>query len=115
VLIEVNIGDEPQKHGFAPSEIYSVADHLAGGGVSVRGLMIIPPRVDVPEEARPWFVALRELRDGLVAEHPDAGDLSMGMTDDFEVAVEEGASIVRVGRAIFESTNNGINGRSLED
>ena len=112
VLIEVNIGDEPQKHGFAPSEVFSVAEHLAAGCVAVRGLMIIPPRVDTPEDARPWFVALRELRDSLVAEHPNARDLSMGMTDDFEVAVEEGASIVRVGRAIFQATNNG---RSLED
>ena len=112
VLIEVNIGDEPQKHGFAPSEVFSVADQLAGGGVAVRGLMIIPPRVALPEDARPWFVALRELRDSLVVEHPNARDLSMGMTDDFEVAVEEGASIVRVGRAIFQATNNE---HSLED
>ena len=112
VLIEVNIGDEPQKHGFVPSEVFSVADHLAVGGVAVRGLMIIPPRAFLPEDARPWFVALRELRDSLVVEHPNARHLSMGMTDDFEVAVEEGASIVRVGRAIFQATNNE---RSLED
>lgn len=115
VLIEVNIGEEPQKHGFAPSEVFRVADHLAAGGVSVRGLMIIPPRVRIAEEARRWFVALRELRDALVVEQPNAGDLSMGMTDDFEVAVEEGASIVRVGRAIFETANDEINRRSLED
>ncbi|MEA3501470.1 MAG: YggS family pyridoxal phosphate-dependent enzyme [Actinomycetota bacterium] len=115
VLIEVNIGEEPQKHGFAPSEVFRVADHLATGGVSVRGLMIIPPRVRIADEARRWFVALREIRDALVVEQPDAGDLSMGMTDDFEVAVEEGASIVRVGRAIFEPGNDEINRRSLED
>jgi hypothetical protein len=64
---------------------------------------------------RRWFVALRELRDALVSEHPNARELSMGMTDDFEVAVEEGASIVRVGRAIFEATNTASNGHSLED
>lgn len=115
VLIEVNIGDEPQKHGFAPSEVSGVTDDLTLGGVSVRGLMIIPPRVRVAEDARRWFVALRELRDRLVAEYPGACDLSMGMTDDFEVAVEEGASIVRVGRAIFGPANNEHNEHSLED
>jgi hypothetical protein len=115
VLIEVNIGTEAQKHGFAPSEVRSAADHLVAGGVSVRGLMIIPPREDTAEQVRRWFVALRELRDALVSEHPNARELSMGMTDDFEVAVEEGASIVRVGRAIFEATNTASNGHSLED
>ncbi len=115
VLIEVNIGDEPQKHGFAPSEVLRVADRLAVGGVPVRGLMIIPPRARVAEESRRWFVALREVRDTLMVEHPNALDLSMGMTDDFEVAVEEGASIVRVGRAIFEPANDEINGHSRED
>ncbi|MEA3511891.1 MAG: YggS family pyridoxal phosphate-dependent enzyme [Actinomycetota bacterium] len=115
VLIEVNIGDEPQKHGFAPSDVHDIADQLATGGVSVRGLMIIPPRVQIAEDARRWFVALRELRDTLVVEHPGARELSMGMTDDFEVAVEEGASIVRVGRAIFGPTDNESNAHSLED
>lgn len=115
VLLEVNIGAEPQKHGFDPAEIHRVADHLGAGGVSVRGLMIIPPRVTIAEEARHWFVALRELGDALVVDHPDARDLSMGMTEDFEVAVEEGASIVRLGRAIFESAIDETNNRSLED
>jgi hypothetical protein len=115
VLIEVNIGDEPQKHGFAPSDVLRVADHLALGGVSVRGLMIIPPRVRIAEDARRWFVALRDLGDVLTAEHPGAHDLSMGMTDDFEVAVAEGASIVRIGRAIFGPANNEDNEHSLED
>ena len=115
VLIEVNIGEEPQKHGFAPSDAPRAADHLIAAGVPVHGLMIIPPRASVAEDARRWFVALRELRDSLVLEHPIAGELSMGMTDDFEVAVEEGASIVRVGRAIFEPANDEINGHSRED
>ncbi len=115
VLIEVNIGDEPQKHGFAPSDVLGVADHLVLGGVSVHGLMIIPPRVRIAEDARRWFVALRDLGDTLMAEHPGARDLSMGMTDDFEVAIEEGASIVRVGRAIFGPADNGSNEHSLED
>ena len=115
VLIEVNIAAEPQKHGFEPSEVPQVADLVADGGVSVRGLMIIPPRVRVAEEARRWFVGLRELGARLQAQHPEAVELSMGMTDDFEVAVEEGASIVRVGRAIFESANNEFSERFTED
>jgi len=115
VLIEVNIGNEPQKHGFAPTDVLGVADHLALGGVPVRGLMIIPPRVRIAEDARRWFVALRDLGSTLMAEHSGAHALSMGMTDDFEVAVEEGASIVRVGRAIFGPANNEDNGHSLED
>ncbi|MEA2009558.1 MAG: YggS family pyridoxal phosphate-dependent enzyme [Actinomycetota bacterium] len=115
VLIEINIGEEPQKHGFAPSEVLAVAEYLAQGDVVVSGLMIIPPRVHVAEDARRWFVALRELRDMLVVDHPGARDLSMGMTEDFEVAVEEGASIVRVGRAIFGPTDKQSNEHSLED
>jgi hypothetical protein len=77
--------------------------------------MIIPPRVRIAEDARRWFVALRDLGDVLTAEHPGAHDLSMGMTDDFEVAVAEGASIVRIGRAIFGPANNEDNEHSLED
>jgi len=115
VLIEVNIAAEPQKHGFEPGEVPQVADLVADRGVSVRGLMIIPPRVRMAEEARRWFVGLRELGARLQAQHPEAVELSMGMTDDFEVAVEEGASIVRVGRAIFESTSNEFSERFTED
>ncbi|MEN8113418.1 MAG: YggS family pyridoxal phosphate-dependent enzyme [Actinomycetota bacterium] len=102
VLIEVNIAAEPQKHGFAPTQVHQAVDHLVAGGVAVHGLMIIPPRVDEAEQARGWFAALREFGEELRREHPGAIELSMGMTDDFEVAVEEGASIVRVGRAIFQ-------------
>jgi hypothetical protein len=115
VLIEVNIGAEPQKHGFEPAEVPRIADLVTDGGVEVRGLMIIPPQVHIANEARRWFVGLRELGERLRAEHPEAMELSMGMTDDFEVAVEEGASIVRVGRAIFESANNDFSERSTED
>jgi uncharacterized pyridoxal phosphate-containing UPF0001 family protein len=63
--------------------------------------MTIPPLATTPEENRGWFVALRELRDTLRAGFPGIRELSMGMTDDFEVAIEEGATIIRVGRAIF--------------
>ena len=115
VLIEVNIAAEPQKHGFDPSEVLQVADLVADRGVAVRGLMIIPPQVSIAEESRRWFVGLSELGARLQAQHPEAVELSMGMTDDFEVAVEEGASIVRVGRAIFEAENNDSSERFTED
>ena len=69
--------------------------------LDVRGLMTLPPLADDPEETRPWFAALAQLRAELVRDRPKLVDLSMGMTDDFEIAVAEGATIVRVGRAIF--------------
>jgi uncharacterized pyridoxal phosphate-containing UPF0001 family protein len=115
VLIEVNIAAEPQKHGFAPSEVPNAADAVVEAGIALHGLMIIPPRAQRPEDARPWFAQLRELSDALRLSHPSAVELSMGMTDDFEVAIEEGASIVRVGRAIFEPANAETNSRSTED
>ena len=92
-----------------------VADLVADRGVAVRGLMIIPPQVSIAEESRRWFMGLSELGARLQAQHPEAVELSMGMTDDFEVAVEEGASIVRVGRAIFEAENNDSSERFTED
>lgn len=115
VLIEINLAAEPQKHGFDPAAVRDAADLIVANGIPVRGLMIIPPKVDVAEDARPWFARLRELSEVVRSDHPEATELSMGMTDDFEVAIEEGASIVRVGRAIFETTNDGISERSPED
>lgn len=97
VLIQVNLAGEATKGGFASDELKSALEALAGfSGLRVRGLMAIPPPVEHGEEARGWFRRLRELRDEAGLEH-----LSMGMSDDFEVAVEEGATIVRVGMAIF--------------
>jgi PLP dependent protein len=93
VLIEVNLAGEPQKSGCAPADAAALRDELAGLGLAVAGLMAVPPAAQNP---RPWFAALRELGDRL-----GVAELSMGMTDDFEVAVEEGATIVRVGRALF--------------
>jgi pyridoxal phosphate enzyme (YggS family) len=93
VLVEVNLAGEPQKSGCAPGEAPALRDALAGLGLVVAGLMAVPPAHDDP---RPWFAALRELGERL-----GVAELSMGMTDDFEVAVEEGATIVRVGRALF--------------
>jgi len=93
VLLQVNIGDEPQKSGVAPAEIENVARQIrAIDGVNLIGLMAIPPIGDV----RPHFRRLRALRDSLGLEH-----LSMGMSEDFEIAIEEGSTMVRIGRAIF--------------
>jgi pyridoxal phosphate enzyme (YggS family) len=98
ILIEVNIGGEPQKAGVDPAEVAALAAALrALPALHLTGLMTIPPH-DEPEAMRPHFRELRALRDQLELEQ-----LSMGMTDDFEVAIEEGATIIRVGRAIFGS------------
>ena len=93
VLVEVNLGIEPQKGGCAPTDAARLADALRRLGLRVEGLMTIPPAGDDP---RPWFAALRELGGDLGVHH-----LSMGMTDDYEIAVEEGATMVRIGRGIF--------------
>jgi len=97
VLLQVNLGDEPQKGGVAPAELKRLHDMVVGlPSLKVRGLMAIPPATEQPEQARPYFRRLRELRDELGLEH-----CSMGMSADFEVAIEEGATMVRVGTAIF--------------
>jgi hypothetical protein len=98
VLLQVNIGDEPQKSGAAKGEVEALARALAAiPSLRLRGLMAIPP-VGTADESRPYFRELRTLRDALGLEH-----LSMGMSEDFEAAIEEGATLVRVGRAIFGS------------
>lgn len=104
VLLEVHLTSEPEKHGIAPEEVETAV--LAVGrlpGVRLRGLMGMAPLVAQPEDARPFFRRLRELRDGIRDRHPDLdlAELSMGMTNDFEVAIEEGATMIRVGRALF--------------
>jgi len=97
VLLEVNVAREPAKFGFAPEELSSAYATIAAlPNLDVRGLMTVAPIADDPESVRPVFRRLRELRDGL-----GLRELSMGMTGDFEVAIEEGATLVRVGRAIF--------------
>jgi pyridoxal phosphate enzyme (YggS family) len=103
VLLEVNVADDPAKAGFAPADLPPALGSILGlARLDVRGLMTIGRLVDRPEDARPTFVALRELSARLRAADDRLGpELSMGMTDDFEVAVEEGATIVRVGRALF--------------
>lgn len=100
--LQVNIGREPQKSGVMPEEAGPMVSELIAMGVPIIGLMTIPPLVDDPEESRPHFAALRGLRDQLVTDHPAITGLSMGMSNDFEVAIQEGSTVIRVGRAIFQ-------------
>jgi PLP dependent protein len=105
VFLEVNLGAEPSKHGFLPDGLAAAVRPLADlPHLRVVGLMAIPPQTTDPEDARPWFRALRALRDGLAARPEWAGFpgwLSRGMSDDYAVAIEEGATHVRVGTALF--------------
>ena len=97
VLLQVNVAAEPQKQGIAPDEVEALVQAArAAASLRLRGLMTIAPIAADPEEVRPVFRALK-----LLAERHGLPELSMGMTDDFEVAIEEGATLVRVGRAIF--------------
>lgn len=98
IMLQVNIGDEPQKSGITRAEVEAVAKQAAAlASLHVIGLMAIPP-IGTPDATRPYFRELRSMRDALGLEH-----LSMGMSEDFEAAIEEGSTIVRVGRAIFGS------------
>ena len=103
VLLQVNVDADAAKAGFDPADLERhLAEVLALPALSVEGLMTVGRVVAEPELARPTFVALRELSERLRARDSRLGPaLSMGMTDDFEVAVEEGATLVRIGRAIF--------------
>lgn len=102
VLIEVNISGEPTKHGVEPSSAETFAEEVASlDGIDVKGLMTMAPLADDPELSRPFFADLRGIGERLVHRLPEARHLSMGMTRDFEVAVEEGATLVRVGEAVF--------------
>ncbi len=99
VLLEVNVSGEASKFGVPPADVAAIAERIGRlPGIELVGLMTVAPSVADAEAVRPVFQTLRELRD-------TAGlrDLSMGMTDDYEVAVEEGSTLVRVGRAIFGS------------
>jgi PLP dependent protein len=105
VLVQVDLALEPTKHGAAVDEVPGMLQAASGlQGARLRGLMLLPPLVEDPEQARPWFRRLREWRDRWVASGvPSAAlqELSMGMSHDFEVAIEEGATMVRVGSALF--------------
>jgi pyridoxal phosphate enzyme (YggS family) len=101
VLIEVNLGGEASKNGVPPDRAAALIEAVRGL-VEVRGLMTIPPPSSEAGAARHWFAALRALRDRLAAESGLVlSELSMGMSEDYEEAIEEGATIVRVGRAVF--------------
>ena len=100
-LIEVNLGAESSKSGVRPDEVADLLD-ASRDKIEIAGLMTIPPPTATPELVRPYFAELREMRDRLAMETGiTLSELSMGMSDDFEIAIEEGATIVRVGRAVF--------------
>ncbi|SNZ09725.1 hypothetical protein SAMN06265182_1622 [Persephonella hydrogeniphila] len=103
VLIEVNVGEEESKYGVKPSELKELFEYsLKKENINILGLMCIPPYIEDKEKSRPYFVLLRKLKENLQKEFGvTLPHLSMGMSHDFDVAVEEGATIVRIGTAIF--------------
>ena len=105
VLIQVDLGLEETKFGAERSQVADLAAAISNlGGLRLDGLMTIPPFFEDPESTRPYFAALRELRQSLESEQPGClgrGQLSMGMSHDFEAAIQEGATMVRIGTAIF--------------
>lgn len=99
-LLEVDFTGE--RTGLAPEDVPAEADRVANlEGLRLRGLMTIPPLTETAEASRPWFRRLRDLRDRIQDRHPQVVDLSMGMSLDYEVAVHEGATMVRIGTALF--------------
>jgi PLP dependent protein len=121
VLIEINVGGESAKSGAAPDsreleELLLAAPRLEA--LAVRGLMTVPPFTDDPEGARPYFRRLRQLRDAIAARKLPAvamDQLSMGMSHDFEVAIEEGSTCVRVGTAIFGERTKPLRSQKIEE
>lgn len=102
VLVEVNLGSEDTKSGVPVGQLESLLDEIHKlNSIEVMGLMAIPPFSDDPENTRPYFAKLRELRDKLSVSYNSLTELSMGMSGDYEVAIEEGATIVRIGTSIF--------------
>ncbi len=99
-LIEVDFTGE--RAGVAPEETLAYTHRVVDlEGIDIVGLMTLPPLLDNAEDARPWFVKLRDLRDRVREKHPQVLELSMGMSLDYAVAVEEGATMVRIGTALF--------------
>jgi uncharacterized pyridoxal phosphate-containing UPF0001 family protein len=105
LLVQVDLAGESTKHGAREDELAPVfVAARAAKATRVVGLMLLPPAVDDPDGARPYFRLLREVRDRLLADGVDSSmlrELSMGMSHDFEIAIEEGATLVRVGTALF--------------
>jgi pyridoxal phosphate enzyme (YggS family) len=107
ILIQINVADEESKYGISEVEVGELLDAAAqtGGRVRARGFMTLAPLVDDPEDVRHVFAKLRTIRDSLRkswSPHFDLSELSMGMSGDYEVAVEEGATVVRIGRMLIE-------------
>jgi pyridoxal phosphate enzyme (YggS family) len=107
ILIQVNVADEESKYGVLEDEVGELLDAAAqtGGRIRTRGFMTLAPLVDDPEDVRHVFAKLRTIRDSLRkswSPHFDLSELSMGMSSDYEVAVEEGATVVRIGRMLIE-------------
>ena len=107
VLVQVDLVGEPQKGGVSVSEAPALVEECRRLDIEVHGLMTVPPRPGQAADSARWFAALRELRDRIALDHPGVTELSMGMSMDYEVAVAEGATILRVGRAIFPPFDNG--------
>jgi hypothetical protein len=102
ILVEVKLSPEDTKHGIAPQNLPTLLHALSTlDHVKVHGLMTVPPWSEDPETARPYFQQLRRLRDEFQSAHPTLTDLSMGMSNDFRVAIEEGSTTIRLGTAIF--------------
>lgn len=102
VMIEVNLSKEATKFGTDEERVLNLARRIQSlGHLSLEGLMTMPPYFDSPEMSRPYYVALRELEDRMIKDGIPLKELSMGMSNDFEIAIEEGATYVRVGTAIF--------------
>lgn len=105
VLVQFNLANEPQKSGFDPNRADAVIEELLEIGVNVRGVMAIPPLAPNPEDTRAYFAMLRRIYDRYRGRYDNIEHCSMGMTSDFEIAIEEGSTMVRIGRAIFEPTD----------
>ena len=102
VMIEVNLSKEATKFGTDEEMVLNLAKRIQNlNHLSLEGLMTMPPYFDSPEMSRPYYIALRELKEKMVKEGIPMKELSMGMSNDFEIAIEEGATYVRVGTAIF--------------
>ena len=112
ILIEVNIGDEESKFGLAPGELPDIVDQIVAlPNITVKGLMCVAPFVNDPEENRHYFVQMKQLCvdiNAKISDNSSVNVLSMGMTGDYRVAIEEGATMVRVGTGIFGERNYSI-------
>jgi len=111
-LVEINVSGEKSKYGIAVGAASYLAEQVVDmPGLSIIGLMTMAPLVENPEDARPYFRRLRELFEDMKGEgvvKPEFRELSMGMTNDFEIAIEEGATMIRVGTALFEGLTTGV-------